>query len=58
MNEKKCCLGIQCPVKKTCKRYTARLDGTYRESIPMSRCTNQKKYVQDKENINPDSKRK
>lgn len=58
MNEKKYCMGVQCPVKKTCKRHTQRAEGFFRESDAMRKCTNQKKYVQDGENINPDSKRK
>lgn len=58
MNEKKYCLGVHCPVKNTCKRHTQRTDDAFRESDAMRKCTNQKKYVQDRERINPDSKRK
>lgn len=54
------CKGIECPVKKTCVRYTkglvaAMYDGT--EDRYIRRCTNQKKYMQDGETINKDSKR-
>jgi hypothetical protein len=54
------CMGIKCPVKNTCLRYTKGLmatmyDGT--EERYIRRCTNQKKYMQDGETINKDSKR-
>jgi len=55
------CMGIKCPIKKQCLRYTRGLvatenDGT--EDKYMRNCTNQKKYVQDSNNINNDSKRR
>lgn len=54
------CLGIHCSVKNTCKRYTSGLvavvnDGT--NDAYIRTCTSQKKYVQDVNKINTDSKR-
>ncbi len=54
------CMGIKCPVKKTCLRYTKGVlalmyDGTKDKFIRS--CTNQKRYLQDSDNINPDSKK-
>ena len=54
------CMGIKCPIKTQCLRYTKGLgatmyDGT--EDKYMRNCTSQKKFVQDSETINNDSKR-
>ena len=54
MNKDKYCIGIQCPVKCQCKRYThgVRLqvnDGTTARF--MRKCTNQKQFIQDEDNI-------
>lgn len=59
-NDKTFCIGVACPVKWTCQRYTKGIelvvtDGTLVKYIRY--CTNQKKYVQDEDNINTDSKR-
>lgn len=53
------CKGIECPVKKTCKRYTNGLgvtmyDGTSDTFI--RKCTNLRRYLQDRTKINNDSK--
>lgn len=52
------CKGIGCPVRISCKRYTSGLgvtmyDGTGDTFI--RKCTNLKRYVQDKTKINKDS---
>lgn len=49
------CIGMQCPVKNTCQRYTKGIDATMYDGTTdryIRRCTNQKKYVQDKTRIN------
>ena len=48
------CMGIQCPVKNQCLRYTSGIgatmyDGTLDKFV--RKCTNQKKFVQDKTKI-------
>ena len=48
------CMGIECPIKNRCIRYTKGLevmvyDGT--KDRYMRHCTNQKKYVQDEDNV-------
>lgn len=48
------CMGIQCPVKNQCLRYTSGIvatmhDGTLDKFV--RKCTNQKKFVQDKAKI-------
>ena len=53
------CMGVKCPIKKQCLRYTKGLvatesDGTKDKFIRS--CTNQKKYLQDGETVNKDSK--
>lgn len=53
------CMGIKCPIKKQCLRYTKGLvvtegDGTKDKYV--RNCTNQRKFLQDDKNINPDSK--
>jgi hypothetical protein len=53
-------MGIRCPIKTQCLRYTKGLsvtihDGT--EDKYMRNCTNQKMFLQDDKNINPDSKK-
>ena len=47
------CRGDFCPVKNTCQRYTKKSNG----DTVIRHCTNQRKYVQDKEKINGDSLR-
>ena len=43
------CMGKECPVRNTCKRYTGFLyDNKESSGFPaMRKCTNQKKYIQD-----------
>lgn len=48
------CMGVTCSVKNTCQRYTQRDEST---GGLMRKCTNQKKYIQDKNKINNDSKK-
>ena len=48
------CKGIQCPVKNRCLKYTSRIGGalnTIGGYTEIRKCTNQKLYVQDKDNI-------
>ena len=47
------CMGVKCPVKNTCKRYTE-----FSENITceldcevIQRCTNQKKFLQDESKV-------
>lgn len=54
------CLGIECPIRSTCLRYSHGLvvmenDGTTDRFI--RKCTNQKKFVQDSQNVNQDVNR-
>jgi hypothetical protein len=44
------CMGVQCPVKKQCLRYTKRID-TAGHCGFIRKCTNQRLYVQDKDKI-------
>lgn len=53
------CMGSRCPIKKQCLRYTNGLiatesDGTKDKYV--RNCANQKMFLQDDKNINPDSK--
>jgi len=43
------CIGIQCPVKRQCLRYTKRVAAGHYGFI--RKCTNQRLYVQDKDKI-------
>lgn len=48
------CMGVQCPVKKQCLRYTQGkvamvTDGT--TDAYLRKCTNQKKFIQDSNNV-------
>ena len=48
------CMGIECPVKNRCIRYTRGIsatmyDGTLDNFI--RKCTNQKNFIQDKTNV-------
>lgn len=47
------CLGVECPNKNQCLLHTHQTTGTV-----IRKCTNRKKFVQDKEKINGDSLRK
>lgn len=54
------CSGIECPVRNTCLRYTERNKvtnciGGYNV---IRKCTNQRRYLQDKSNINESCLRK
>lgn len=54
------CMGHECSVKNTCKRYTSGLcvevsDGCTEQF--MRKCTSQKRYVQDETKINEDGKK-
>lgn len=53
------CNGEECSVKNTCFRFTHRneYDGSSKDSAVIRKCTSQKKYVQDVDEINTDSKR-
>lgn len=53
------CMGHQCTVKNTCKRYTHGLNVTVSDGCNekfMRKCTLRKRYVQDETRINEDSK--
>ena len=48
------CMGVQCPIKKQCLRYTQGkvamvTDGT--TDAYLRKCTNQKKFIQDSNNV-------
>lgn len=43
---KKYCMGTQCPVKKTCLRFTS-MSSEENAADTMRKCTNQKAYRQD-----------
>lgn len=55
MNDKQVyCIGRQCSVKNQCIRYTHKANARNECETPyrvISKCTNQKLYVQDKDNI-------
>lgn len=54
------CMGHQCTVKNTCKRYTHGLNVTVSDGCDekfMRKCTLRKRYVQDETKINEDSKK-
>ena len=54
------CMGAECPAKNTCIRYTKGLVAKMYDEVQdrfIRKCTNQKKYIQDSEKINKDSKR-
>ena len=47
-------MGIECPIKNRCIRYTKGLGATVYDGTKdkyMRRCTNQKMYMQDEENV-------
>ncbi len=50
-DDKKVCLGMQCSVRWQCKRYTHRNTCAAHDYGIMLKCTNQKKFVQDVDNI-------
>jgi hypothetical protein len=53
------CMGINCPIRTQCLRYTKGLGATMYDGIKdkyIQSCTNQRKYVQDESNVNTDSK--
>lgn len=54
------CKGVECPVKKSCLRYTKYI--TVTQCIGgytvIRKCTNQHRFLQDENNINQDGKRK
>ena len=48
------CMGIECPVKNQCIRYTSGIDATVCDGTLdkfVRKCTNQKKFIQDKTKI-------
>ena len=48
------CMGIQCPVKHQCLRYTKGTGATMRDGTLdkyIRKCTNQKRFIQDSENV-------
>lgn len=48
------CMGIECPVKNQCIRYTSGIDSTVCDGTLdkfVRKCTNQKKFIQDKTKI-------
>ena len=54
------CMGHQCTIKNTCKRYTHGLNVTVSDGCDekfMRKCTLRKRYVQDETKINEDSKK-
>ena len=54
------CMGHECSVKNTCKRYTYGLGVTVFDGCDVKflrKCTSQKKYMQDESKINEDGKR-
>ena len=46
------CLGVECPIKNQCLRYTQKRDGKQ-----MRKCRNEKMFLQDESKINGDSRR-
>lgn len=51
------CSGYECPVRCTCLRYTKRdemKDG--KEYMLIRKCTTQRRYLQDENNVNKDGK--
>ena len=60
MNGNIYCMGIKCPIKTQCLRYTKGLGATMYDGTKdtyIRNCTNQKKFLQDSETINNDSKK-
>ena len=51
------CKGVTCPVKGTCLRHTKLKEGSCDETFGMTKCTNQKYFVQDVDKVNTDSRR-
>ena len=54
------CMGVECPVKNGCLRYTKGLGATMHEWTDdrfVRRCTNQRLYVQDSDRVNADSRK-
>lgn len=54
------CRGVECPIKNTCLRYTGynHINSCVGGYTLMRKCTNQKRYIQDENKINTDSKRR
>lgn len=55
------CFGIECPIRKSCLRYSKGLvamenDGTTDKFI--RKCTRQRRFLQDENNVNQDSRRR
>lgn len=53
-------MGIKCPIKTQCLRYTKGLSATMCDGTKdtyIRNCTNQKKFLQDSETVNNDSKK-
>lgn len=53
------CMGFECSVKHTCLRYTNGLGAEVsdkEEKQFIFKCTRQKRYIQDKNNVNTDGK--
>lgn len=51
------CRGLACPVRNTCLRYTEGVCKSSEESYFISKCTNQRRFLQDESAINEDSKK-
>lgn len=51
------CKGVTCPVKGTCLRHTRLKESSCDETFGMTKCTNQKYFVQDVDKVNIDSRR-
>lgn len=47
------CMGVECPVRNTCKRYT-----THNQAPIIRKCSNQRRYLQDRSKVNEDSSRR
>lgn len=48
------CMGIQCPVKNQCLRYTSGIGATMHDGTLdkfVRKCTNQKKFLQDEARV-------
>ena len=47
------CMGVECPIKNQCLRYTQKSDGKR-----MRKCMSSKMFLQDENKVNGDSKRR
>lgn len=53
------CLGAECPIKRTCLRFTNFRSRIFKDGDGgkvIRKCTNQSRYLQDPDNVNGDGK--